>query len=330
MHLSLSASPQFPQPKGGRYFAKIGVIGLNFKTADLSFREQIANGAASLSGERARFFLHPTVLLSTCNRTEIYFSAEDLSRAHGDLLAFLRMQIAVPFEHRLYSYFGVDCFTHLCRVTAGLDSAILAESEIQRQVKTSYAASARCLQLPAPLHYAFQKALKIGKAVRTCFPQTCAQPTLARTIWGLMREGPWPRQILFVGNSELNRQMIRYFHQKHVGAMTLATREPGAVQVPGCFVASRSILAEWPRFDAIICASTASGYLIQGGSDRFHWLFDLSVPRTVDPNLCAPLAAHYNIEEINRIILARQSGHRSELKAGEQLVREHVQKLYQF
>lgn len=91
---------------------KIGVIGLNHETADLVFREAVAKGAAILAGEKAIFFPHPTILLSTCNRMEIYFSGEDLAEVHSDLLERLRRQIPEAFAHRLYSYFGLDCFTH--------------------------------------------------------------------------------------------------------------------------------------------------------------------------------------------------------------------------
>src|SRR3989344_5631616 len=99
---------------------RVGVIGVNFKTAELPLREAIAKSAQSLAGERSLFFPCPTVLLSTCNRTEIYFSADDLAQVQSELLSLLRRQVAEPFEHRLYSYFGIDCFAHLCRVAAGL------------------------------------------------------------------------------------------------------------------------------------------------------------------------------------------------------------------
>src|SRR5207244_4328762 len=145
-----------------------------------SNREAIARAAQSLSGEKGIFFQHPIVVLSTCNRTEIYFSAENLAEAHSDLLAHFRKQIEEPFEHRLYSYFGIDCFAHLCRVASGLDSAILAETEIQRQVKVAYAAGR---VLPSCLHYIFQKALKVSKGMRN--QMAISSPTLYTTLWQL-------------------------------------------------------------------------------------------------------------------------------------------------
>ncbi len=104
-------------------YLRVGVIGINYKTADLSLRETFARISERISGERALFLNHPTVLLSTCNRTEIYFSGEDLAEVHSDLLSFFRPYLNEPFEHLLYAYFGIDCFSHLSRVTSGLDSA---------------------------------------------------------------------------------------------------------------------------------------------------------------------------------------------------------------
>ena len=72
---------------------KVGVIGINHKIANLAFREAMARGAATLSGEKALFFPHPVLLLSTCNRTEIYFGGNDLASIHSDLLEWLRGDI---------------------------------------------------------------------------------------------------------------------------------------------------------------------------------------------------------------------------------------------
>jgi glutamyl-tRNA reductase len=277
---------------------KVGVIGISFKTADLELREAVARGAESLSGSGAVFFPHTTVLLSTCNRTEIYFSSDDLSAAHSDILALLRSRIDVPFEHRLYSYFGMDCFYHLSRVASGLDSAILAETDIQRQVKLAYTRSE--IVLPAGLHYIFQKALKIGKNVRTEFEFATS---LYGRLWqtAVERLGDLKkRRILLVGYSEINRGLISFLGHKGIDRVTICTRADveGAVD--------RRELSKWREYDWIVCATKADGYLIEGNSDREHLIFDLSVPRVVDPDVGATL---YNIEEIHSWVEQKNIGH---------------------
>lgn len=292
----------------------VGVLGINFKTADLQLREAIARGAESLRGERALFFPHPIVLLSTCNRTEIYFSAEDLGAAHSDLLAVLRKSVEEPFEHRLYSYFGIDCFAHLCRVAAGLDSAILAETEIQRQVKVAYA---QARALPSCLHYVFQKALKVSKEVRSGLG--VEGPSLYGTLWQLAE---WKRKrILLVGYSEINRGFASFLMHKGIEGFSLCTRNPAAVRLEGVDLRDRSVLDRWQEYELIVCASKAEEYLIQGKGDACHCIFDLSVPRNVDPEV-GKTARLYNIDQ-----LIGQKGEAHPFERCEALLWENVVRL---
>ncbi len=297
----------------------IGVLGISYKTADLAFREAIARGAQSLSGERALFFRHPTVLLSTCNRTEIYFSANDLALAHSDLLAHLRLQMDIPFEHRLYSYFSVDCFFHLCKVAAGLDSAILAETEIQRQVKVAYATARN---LSSCLHFVFQKALKVSKEVRSQLDMQKGCPTLYGTLWQL---ADWKKgRVLLVGYSEINRGLISFLMHKGVVDLTLSTRNPAQVQMEGVQIVGRSVLERWQEFDVIVCASKADDYLITKQKGGNSIIFDLSVPRNVDP--CVE-ALVYNIEQVN--LLIKRGGSTQTLEQKENCIWANVVKLTQ-
>ena len=97
---------------------RIGMLGVNHKSASLELREVLALAFEKLFAELANM-----VLLSTCNRTEIYFSAKNPDLAHAEYIQDLRFALDVEFEHALYSFFGKECFIHLSKVTAGLDSA---------------------------------------------------------------------------------------------------------------------------------------------------------------------------------------------------------------
>lgn len=283
---------------------QIGVVGVNFKTAELRLREAMAKTAQKLAGEKSLFFPHPTVLLSTCNRTEIYFSSPDLAEAHSDLLSLLRS----PFEHRLYSYFGVDCLAHLCRVTAGLDSAIPMETEIQAQVKVAYGKAAEILALPSPLHYLFQKALKVAKSVRTRLSAERGAPTLFGTLWALAKEHMGDlqqRRILLVGHSEIHRGLAAYLAHRGVRNITFCTRSPEKVQ--SWSARGREELSRWPCYDLISCASASNDFLIRGMGKTGTLLFDLSVPRNIDPRVATRGAHLYNIEQIGQIIEKQKS-----------------------
>ena len=281
---------------------RVGVIGTSYKTADLNLREEMARAVQKLQGEGALFFKHPTLVLSTCNRTELYFSAEDLREAHRDLVSFFQL-FASP---SIYSHFGIDCFAHLCRVTAGLDSAILAETEIQHQVKLAYTEAAKILALPGCLHYVFQKALRVGKQVRSRFihPSSTALNemlcSIAEDHFGSLSDV----KILLVGYSEINRKLAAFLQRKGVSSFTLATRHPEKVKMEGALLRSREVLGQWRAFDWIVCATQAEGFLIEGEGGRRQLLFDLSVPRTIDPVTSG--AFLWNIEQINQLIEDRR------------------------
>lgn len=310
------------------FLMRVGVIGINFKTADLPLREAIARGADRLAGKKGIFFSHSIVLLSTCNRTEIYFSASDLAEGHCDLLSFLRAHVRIPFEQHLYSYFGIDCFIHLCRVTAGLDSAILAETEIQRQVKVAYAESCAVRVLPNYLHYLFQKALKIAKGVRTHFSLEQGAPTFFNMLWKLGEQkfgkSLKDRSILLVGYSQLHRNFALFLAQMGATRWVFCTRYPEKAMAKAV---GREELERWREYDWISCATRSDSFLVAGESDKSHLIFDLSMPRTVNPAVSSSREVTlWNIEEITR---EKKHIQNSDLERCEAFIRENAFRLYQ-
>ena len=192
---------------------KIGVIGINHKLAQIDLREKIAL-ALNLVSQMLKFIdtdiLHIT--LSTCNRTEFFFSSKDLTATHALIISLLRQKIAEEFEQKLYSFFGFDCFLHLCRVSLGLDSAIIGETEIAGQVKRAYEAARTAQNLNFDLHFLFQKNLAISKKIRSKF---CQPPNLKfnqndNFFYQIAKiiEQTSPQKTLIVGASEINKKII--------------------------------------------------------------------------------------------------------------------------
>lgn len=306
----------------------VGVVGINFKTADLSFREAVARAAGGLTGESGLFFPHPSIVLSTCNRCEIYFSSQDLAEAHTDLLGFFRREIGDDFEHRFYSYFGIDCLSHLCRVASGLDSAILAETEIQRQVKCAYLSQSRT-PLPSVMHFLFQKALKVGKEIRTASPSIQGGETIFKVIWDLICKAGinWAlAKILFVGNSQINRALIRFLQRRAMSHAYLCTRYPGVEET--LEVLGREALSSWERYDLVFSASQSAEYLLSPRETSGScMIFDLSVPRNVDPEVGEmPGVSLFNIEQLYLLLKGRR-GREFDLFHLEEKVRSHALRL---
>jgi glutamyl-tRNA reductase len=267
---------------------RVGVLGLNFKTASLELREKISRIASKMEEEEKLMQTYAIIPLSTCNRTEIYFSYPDLDQAKQKLLEFFESHTEEMLEESIYTYFGIDAFTHLCTVTAGLDSAILAETEIQRQVKIAYTRTAQKIKLPSISHFFFQKALHIAKLARNKIAIEKGAPTLYGTIWKMAEEklGDLTKiPILLIGYSEINRGFISFLFRKKITNFTLITQNPFQPQLSHGKIYGRDFLPNWRSFPLILCATKADRYLITGDGTSSQLIFDLSVPRIVKPTI---------------------------------------------
>lgn len=288
---------------------RIGVIGINYKQASLADREEIAK-LCQWQFESQRI-IHPTlsyVLLSTCHRTEIYFQGDVCAYAHSYLLSILRQGFwsspkpHLGIEQRVYSLFGSDCFHHLVRVTAGLESAFIGETEIQGQVKRAYESACARL-LPSELHFLFQKALKLAKEMRATMAPSCA--SLAQCIENHATSilgGLEHVRTLFIGVSCINQRIAAHFSRKRMGSITYCNRTlDKARALPFPFV-SWEERERWVEFDIVIVGVRSPHDVI---ADVPHTpqhkvvLIDLSVPRTVSPYVGHhPSIALVNIDEL--------------------------------
>lgn len=275
----------------------IGIVGINHKSSSLPLRESLARAFQKAFEKREG------VLLSTCNRTEFYFHSRSLAAAQMDILSLLREEMVESFEHALYSYFGYDCFNHLGKVVSGVDSAIFGESDIQRQVKIAYEQTRKSRKLPYEIHYLFQKGLKIGKEIRHSFLMGKKRKELPYVIEEMIQSNGRSIEhsnILFVGNSSINRKLISFFQLKGAKKLTLCTRMKQG-NFPNITLKSWDVLNQWDYYDVVICGTYHKQYVLESSRRFFQktLLFDLSVPRNIDPMLGKDLNLKlYNIDQI--------------------------------
>jgi glutamyl-tRNA reductase len=281
---------------------QIGVLGVNHKSAPLSLREQVAHVCCACHKP-------DKVILTTCNRTEIYFSGDNLAEVQCEVFAELKKRLNHSSEHAFYSFFGEECFYHLACVTAGIDSKLLAESDIQRQVKVSYEMAKMRGHLSAALHYLFQKSLKVAKDARSHFPLFHSNVHLEGMVYqivdSLLDKNP---SLLLIGNSETNRKIIHYFYRRKKGRMTLVSRDletahPFALDY-GLTLKSRDELLSAHLYDGIISATTTDEYLLTSLDSPRHTrlILDLSVPRSVHPDIgLDPSLTLLNMEQIGEL-----------------------------
>jgi glutamyl-tRNA reductase len=320
---------------------RLGVIGINEKVADLKLREKLAKICQErFSAEVCSADSIPLVLLSTCNRTEIYFSTNNLAEAHIQLLELIRSHIEDDFDQKMYSFFGKDCLQHLARVASGLDSAIIAETEIQGQVRTAYEAAARHRSLPHELHFAFQKSLKIGKQVRKELPLARGIPDLEHAILSAAQgvlANPFESRLLFVGASDINHKVLRFMKRKGVAHIAICNRSQLAAQKIAAKhdidVVSWASLSSWRDYDWVVFGTKAPDYLVDLASIpqddlKTRLLVDLSVPRNIDPAIarCSEVSL-WNIDQLHDLLHTRRQSLAHVVERAEYLVAEAAYRL---
>lgn len=298
---------------------QVGLIGINHKLADLKLREILAKACDKrFSSIPYSDFQH--ILLSTCNRTEIYFSSSDLAETHIKILQILRQEVSESFDKQLYSFFGLDCFIHLSKVTAGLDSACIAETEIQGQVKNTYEKNRIENKLCFDLHYLFQKSLAIGKQVRSSLNIPQGLPDFEDALFEIAASHvPDIRlsNILFVGASTINKKIVSFLEKKNLSKLSLYSRSK---QKWG--IKTENNLENWVDYDIVIFGSNGQNYIISSAPKNAPKLiFDLSVPRNVDPilSLCTTL---YNIDDVQSDLCIKRQNLYTLLAEGSELIHE--------
>ncbi len=288
----------------------IGIIGVNYKSADLNFRETLVKNLERMQFQR---FLHPfsKVILMTCNRFEVYFHSPSLTETHSHLLHDFTSEYNQSSRYKLYSYFGKDCFEHLVKVTSGLDSAIFAETEIQGQVKQAYQAAQQNGTCSKELHFVFQKSLKISKELRQKIPIQTKNPNFVDTVFKLQNElrmvSAKPK-ILFVGASKINLQIIGKMNNANYAVSLTNRSEKKALEIAqklkiGFLPWNK--LENWVDYDGVVVATHSYEYLIQNAcvsASKPKMIIDLSVPRNVCPSVGkTPNIQLFNIDQISKI-----------------------------
>ncbi|MEM8628994.1 MAG: hypothetical protein AAGF04_02840 [Chlamydiota bacterium] len=302
---------------------KIGVVGVHCRTTALAFRESLAKSLQSIPAEWA------SVTLCTCNRVEIYFSGERLWEIRRRLLAHIARLL--PSKH-VYTYSKKACFLHLALVTSGLDSPLFLESDIQRQVKRAYEQARSSSKLPKVVHYAFQKGLHVAKTLRALVPSE-SQTSLGLLIWekSVARFANLAgKKLLLIGFSETNRRIYNYHHRKEWKEIAFSSRSLEARE----FCRKKQIrFLPWKsslylHFDTIVVATSAKEYILfELPVKKSTLLFDISVPRLIDPAIEKGEIQLINMDHIDRIFSSQKQAKRSKKDVYVKLVEGHVERL---
>jgi glutamyl-tRNA reductase len=329
---------------------RLFVIGLSHRTAPVELRECVDFGRggldAALEALATRGLGREAVVLSTCNRAEVYAVVETDSAAdaiRGFFSDYHGIEYSRMAEH-LYAYKGPDAARHLFRVAAGLDSLVVGEPQILGQVKAAYSTAQERQFTGALTNRLFHSAFAVGKRVRTdtglgegAVSVSYAAIALARKIFGDLRG----LNVLIVGAGEmaqltgvhLQSQGVK---QISIASRTLSTAATLAEQLGGRAVPWADLDAALGAADIVVTATGAAETVLRRARveeamrprrNRPLFVIDIAVPRDVEASVGdLDQVFLYDIDDLQTIVkenLARRSG---ELQRADAIVEEEVVK----
>ncbi len=322
---------------------KFFAAGLSHKTAPIELREQLAPKHSELA-DRARILksrgqLNEIVLLSTCNRVEIYGTTRG---AESDIKSLFKLLCSKPGDLDAYIYVheNVDAVRHLLRVTAGLDSMVLGETEITGQIKNAYEIARAAGLTGRVLNRLFQRAFQATKEIRTRTGIGRGTVSIKSTAVELIGKTDLSQQsIMVLGAGEMAESCVRLLVKKGARSIFISSRSFDraidlAIQCGGQAVCLGDCLFEMPDVDVVIAATSSAETLLshddvknlmKARRNRPLLLIDLSVPRNIDP-AAGELenVSLYNIDDLEAVARRGVDARERELAACHQIIEAHV------
>lgn len=337
----------------------LAVVGASHRTAPIEHRERLAFARREVPEALGALAAEPgaeAVILSTCNRTEVYLSLPDgsdgMDAARALLAARMGMMPADASRH-LYVHRDRHAVEHLFRVAAGLDSMILGEPQIQGQVKEAYAAAREVAGEGGPvvgpaLHRLFQAAFSVGGRVRSdtqlgvgAASVPSASVELARKIFGSLRG----RSALVLGAGDMSELTLECLRGEGVRTSIVANRT---------YDRARELAERWggeairmddmpralPTVDIVVCSTAAPHPVLTrarlraalpGGPPRPLCIIDIAIPRDVEPSVGDERNVFlYNVDDLRQIVDDNLGRRRAQLPAAEAIISRGVEEYWQW
>lgn len=322
------------------------VTGLNHRTCDLALRERFVFPDAALPKAlkdlREKIDDAGAVILSTCNRSEIYVNhAGDAADLHHEIREFLAGWHGIPVEEfapALYQFEGRETIGHLFRVAASLDSLVVGEQQILGQVHDAYLVAHREQATDKVINAMFQKAFTVAKRVRSQtsigegkVSVSSVAVDLAVSIFTELAG----ETVLVIGSGEMGEQTLKHLLERGVARVIVANRsldraEALARQCNGEAIALDALEGRLHEADIVISSTGAPGFVVS--AEQLQWalkrrsqkpmfLIDIAVPRDIEP------AANeldniylYTIDDLQEVADKNVEARRDEIDRGLELV----------
>lgn len=339
---------------------RIALVGCNHRTAPVELRERVAftaEQALDAADElRAKGVLEEAVVLSTCNRSELYGvpaegeagaaeAMEDFFTAyHGLGRAGGRGIERAEWEGRLYRWAGPEAVRHLFRVAAGIDSMMLGEAEILGQLRAAYGQALDHGTTGPVLNRAFQSAIEVGKRVRAetemgARPMSVALAgvKLAERVFGNLKG----RAALIVGAGGVAEQVVEHLRNRGIGTLRVVNRsreraEELARRIGGEAAAWESLEAELGGPDVLVASVASEKPVVTremieraeaARAGRPMFMVDLGVPRNVEAEAASLYNVYlYNVDNLGEIVEQNKKAREAEIPRAEAIIAEQLGK----
>ena len=331
---------------------EIVLVGLNHRTAPLEVRERVSfsiEQARRASEQlRARGILEETLVLSTCNRSEVYGVPPEASHESAPgLSTFLSEFHSVQPDVlgiSLYHHYDREAVRHLFRVAAGLDSMMLGEAEILGQVREAYRSAHEQGATGPVLNRLFQGALEVGKRVRAetdlgTRPVSVASAgvKLAERIFGKLHD----RSALVLGAGAISEQVVSQLRDRGIAHLHVMNRSRERADALAKLYGGEVLMwGEWEKAllmpDVVVSSVAAEEPILirktveqamERRANRALFLMDLGMPRNIESAVAKLYNVYvYNIDDLSEIVEQNRHARENEIPKAESIVGEHVGK----
>jgi len=325
------------------------VIGLSHRTSPVEVREKFAFNEpeipAALAELRQRGLADEAVILSTCNRVELYIATSlEPHNAFPKLRDFLVTHHAYPspvHEH-LYQLAEPDSVHHLFKVASGLDSMVLGETEILGQLKDAYDLALKHKHTGGKLNKAFQRAFNVAKHIRTdtniqrgSISVASVSVELAEKIFNSLKD----HHVLVIGAGDTSEKTARALLSRGAKSITVTNRTMEKAQALAKELGGRAVAfdqweQEFTNIDIAISSTSAPHYVITPAKlaplmklrrHRPLLLIDTAVPRDIDPDVNQMENVYvYNVDDLQLIADDYLKQRREEVAQCEAIIRAKV------
>ncbi|HET6952786.1 MAG TPA: glutamyl-tRNA reductase [Acidimicrobiales bacterium] len=327
------------------------VIGLNHGTAPLDLLERMAIGDGqmpkALHDLCTRENISESLVLSTCNRTEVYAVAERFHGAYSDIRGFLADFSYLPpedFSDHLYVHYDSAAVAHLMSVTAGLDAAVLGECEIQGQVKLAWERARDEGTAGPSLNLLLRHALEAGKRARTetgIARNIASVSQAAVAMAGERLGGVAGRTVMVLGAGEMGEGMAVALAGAGVGDVLVANRTQARAVELAARVGGRPVpLVELPErlteIDVLLTSTGSRAPMIERAdlepvmaarTDRPLLIVDIAVPRDVDPAVAeVPGVMLLDMDDLRGFAAAGVAERRREVASVEAILNQELER----